>query len=465
MDMDYIEYDAIVIGAGQGGPPLAMEMANAGWRVALVERGYVGGSCINTGCTPTKTMIASARVAHIVNRAGDYGVKVESGSVELSAVLQRKQEVVESFRHGSKERYLSTQGLTLVEGQASFSGEKELEVELPTGGKEYIKADKIIIDTGSSPFMPPIEGLSTSGAHDSTSIQEIERLPDHLLIIGGGYVGVEFAQMFRRFGSDVTIIQRGSQLLTAEDQDVAEEVAEILRQDGINVLLSSDTVNVDAPSDQKIVLTVKSGEKEKILEGSHLLVATGRTPNTPELNLESTGITVDEQGYIPVNNKLETEVPGIFAIGDVNGGPAFTHISYDDFRIIAKNLLEGGSADISGRQLPYVVFTDPQLGRIGMTEKGAREIGHKYRVAKMPMSWVARAIETDETRGLLKAVVDDRSGQILGAAVLGVEGGELMAALQVAMLGGLPYTVLRDATFAHPSLAESFNKLFGMLDG
>ncbi|MGM0365225.1 MAG: mercuric reductase [Actinomycetota bacterium] len=463
MSKDFKVFDAIIIGAGQGGSPLATALAEADRQVALVERKHVGGTCINTGCTPTKTMIASARVAHLLSRAKDYGINSTFDSVDILKVRKRKQDIVESFRNGKRKALVSTPGLSLIEGEAHFIGKKELEVDFPNGRKEFIKAQTVVIDTGSSPFKPPIPGLDTIGALDSTSIMEIDELPQHLVIVGGGYVGVEFAQMFHRFGSKVTIVQKAKQLLPLEDEDVAEKIAEIFRQDGIDVMLDSETVTVAAPASKKIVLTIKTDDKELNLEGSHLLVATGRVPNTPSLNLESTAISVDERGFVPVNAKLETAVPGIYAIGDVNGGPAFTHISYDDFRIISKNLLENGNADTSGRVLPYVVFIDPQLGRIGMTEKAAKDTGHDYRVAKIPMSWAARAIETDETRGLMKAIVDAKTGQILGAAVLGVEGGEVMAILQVAMLGGLPYTVIRDAIFSHPTLSESLNTLFGHL--
>jgi dihydrolipoamide dehydrogenase len=464
MNGEFKVFDAIIVGSGQGGNPLALALANAGWQVALVEREQVGGSCINTGCTPTKTMIASARIAHLVNRAQDYGIDSAARYVNFRKILKRKNKIVKSFRDGIRKRLISTSGITLIEGNARFVGKKQLEVELLNGGKNRIKADKIIIDTGTSPSRPLIPGLDNVNTLDSTSIMEIEKIPEHLLIIGGGYVGLEFGQMFRRFGSKVTIIQMDDQLLPLEDKDVAEEIAEILKQEGLQIFLDATTTQINALANDKIVLTVRKYETERIIEGSHLLVATGRIPNTSFLNPEVTGITVDKKGFIPVNNQLETTVPGIFAIGDVKGGPAFTHLSYDDHKILLRNMLEGGNTNISGRILPYVVFIDPQLGRIGMTEKQAKEHGHDYQVAKIPMSWVARAIETDETKGLMKAVVDKKTNQIIGAAILGVEGGELMSAIQIAMLGRLPYTTLRDGMFAHPTLSESFNTLFGSLD-
>lgn len=464
MSAEYKVFDTIIVGSGQGGNPLALALAKAGQQVALVEREYVGGSCINFGCTPTKTMIASARVAHLVGRAKGYGVNATFGAVDLQAVLKRKQEMVESFRGGSEKRLLSTKGISLIKGSARFVGKKQLEVELSTGGKKLIKAETVVIDTGTSPAIPSIPGLDAAIALDSTSIMEIDRLPDHLLLLGGGYVGLEFGQMFLRFGSKVTIIQRSGQLLSREDEDIAEEIAAILRQEGMEVLLDTETLRVETPESEKIILTVRSDGKEKVLQGSHLLVATGRIPNTSYLDPAATGITIDENGFIPVNDRLETTVPGIYAIGDVNGGPAFTHISYDDHKILLENVLGGGNASVSGRILPYVVFIDPQLGRVGITEKEANELGYDYRVAKIPMSWVARALETDETRGMMKAIVDAKTGQILGAAILSVEGGELMSALQIAMLGKVPYTVLREGMFAHPTLSESFNTLFSALE-
>ena len=464
MNSEFKIFDAIIVGSGQGGNPLALALAKAGWKVALVEREHVGGTCINTGCTPTKTMVASARIAHLVNRAQDYGIESVKGNVNLSKVLKRKNEVVKSFREGSRNNLTSTPGISLIEGNARFIGKKELEIELSNGEKTKIKADKIIIDTGSRPSKPPIPGLENVYFFDSTSIMEIEKIPEHLIIIGGGYVGLEFGQMFHRFGSKVTIIQRNDQLLPLEDKDVAEEIAEILKQEGLQIILGGNTSKIDLPANDKIVLTVRKDEIDQTFEGSHLLVATGRSPNTSFLNPHATGITLDKKGFIPVNDQLETSVPGIFAIGDVKGGPAFTHVSYDDHKIILKNILEGGNANISGRILPYVVYIDPQLGRIGMNEKQAKEQNYDYLVAKIPMSWVARAIETDETKGLMKAIIDSKTKQILGAAILGIEGGELMSAIQIAMLGQLPYTALRDGMFAHPTLSESFNTLFGSIE-
>ena len=457
-------FDAIIVGSGQGGNPLALALANKAWQVALVERAYVGGSCINYGCTPTKTMIASARIAHVIKRAQEYGIDSASGTVNISKVVKRKNDIVKSFREGSRNNLVSNSRVSLIEGNARFVGEKLLEIDLSKGGKERIKSEYIIIDTGSSPSKSSIFGLDSVNVLDSTTIMEIDQIPEHLLIIGGGYVGLEFGQMFHRFGSKVTIIQRNQQLLPLEDPDVTDEITEILKQEGLQILLKASTTKVDAPVKERIVLSVKVDEKEQAIEGSHLLVATGRVPNTSFLNPEATGIKLDKKGFIPVNDRLETNIPGIFAIGDVKGGPAFTHISYDDHLVLLKNILAEGDATISGRLLPYVVYIDPQLGRIGLNEKQAKAQGYDYRIAKIPMSWVARAIETDETKGLMKAIIDHKTKRIIGAAILGKEGGEIMSAIQIAMMGKLPYTALRDGMFAHPTIAESFNTLFGAVD-
>lgn len=458
------KFDAIVIGSGQGGTPLALSLAEAGWKVALVERKAVGGTCVNEGCTPTKTMIASARIAHLVRRAGDFGVHAGEISLDLERVVQRKRQVVKSFREGSKKRILDSQNLSLIESSARFVRERQLEVSLEDGRTEFLEADIIVINTGTSPARPEIRGLYDSVAYDSTSIMELDELPEHLIIVGGGYVGLEFGQMFRRFGSEVTIIQRDKQLLSREDEDIADMVLEIMKDEGIDVLLDSEPLQIRSAGGNRISLTVRSSEKETTLAGSHLLLATGRLPNTPDLNLEKAGIQVDGRGFVRVDSRLETTSKGIYAIGDVKGGPAFTHISYDDFRVLKQNLLNGGSSTIEERFVPYVVFIDPQLGRIGLSEKEASSQGRDFRVAKLPFNRVARAIETDETRGVMKALVDSKTDQIIGAAILGVEGGEIMSAIQIAMMGGLPYTTLRDGIFAHPTLVESLNNLFMTLD-
>ena len=457
-------YDAIVIGAGQAGGPLASAFANAGRKMALIERAHVGGTCINEGCTPTKTMVASARVAYLARRGADYGVHTSAPTVDMRKVRQRKRDIVESFRHGSQQRIEATAGLDLMFGEAAFTAPKTLEVRFASGDTHTLTAETIVINTGARPSVPSIPGLESVPALDSTSIMELDIVPEHLLIIGGSYVALEFGQMFRRFGSRVTVIQRSGRLLSREDPDVADAVADILREDGLDVLLNTKPIEVARTQDSGVHLRVSTPDGERVLDGSHLLLAAGRVPNTEALNLDAAGLRADAHGNIPVNERLETAVAGIYAVGDVKGGPAFTHISYDDFRILRTNLLEGGNATTTGRLVPYTVFIDPQLGRVGLSEQAAREQGRDIRVAKMPMSYVARALEVDESRGFMKAIVDAGTHQILGCAVLGLEGGELMAMFEIAMMGRLPYTVLRDAVFAHPTLAESLNNLFSSLD-
>jgi pyruvate/2-oxoglutarate dehydrogenase complex dihydrolipoamide dehydrogenase (E3) component len=379
-------------------------------------------------------------------------------------VRERKRDIVNNFRNGSEQRIENTNGLDLLMGEARFIGQKKLEVHLNGGETLQLTADTIFINVGARPANPPIEGLDSVPTLNSTSIMELDEVPEHLLVLGGGYVGLEFAQMFRRFGSEVTVVQRGKQLLAREDADVAEEVAKILREDGIEVLLETQAQRAEQTDGGSIQLTVHTPEGERMLTGSHLLVAVGRPPNTDKLNLDAAGVQTTERGFIKANERLETNVPGIYALGDVKGGPAFTHISYDDFRIVRTNLLEGGDATITERLVPYTVFIDPQLGRVGLTEQEAREQGRNVKVAKIPMSYVARALEVDEPRGCMKAIVDAGTGQILGCAILGIEGGEIMAMIQIAMMGGMRYTALRDGVFAHPTLAESLNNLFATID-
>lgn len=452
-------YDAIVVGAGQAGGPLSTALAAAGWKTALIEREHVGGTCVNEGCTPTKTMVASARVAYLARRAADYGVRTGDITVDMIKLRQRKRDIVNSFRDGSESRIVKQGGLDLLMGEAAFVGPKTVEVRLNSGGQRTLTAPEIFINTGDRPSMPPIDGIDSMPVLDSTSIMELDVVPEHLIVLGGGYVGLEFGQMFRRFGSKVTIVQRGKQLLGREDADVAGEVAKILREDGIEVLLAAEAKGVGPGKNGSIEVVVSVADGERTLAGSHLLAAAGRVPNTDKLNLAAAGVQMDEQGYIQVNERLETNVPGIYALGDVKGGPAFTHISYDDFRVIRTNLLEGGDAT-TNRLVPYTVYIDPQLGRVGLSEAEAKAQGKQVRIAKMSMDNVARALEVDESRGFMKALVDAKTGQILGCAVLGLEGGELMSMLEIAIMGKLPYTVLKDAIFAHPTLAESLNNLF-----
>lgn len=460
---DSQHYDAIVIGSGQGGTPLSVALAQVGLRTALIERKHVGGTCINEGCTPTKTMVASGRVAYLARRGADYGVRTGTISIDMEKVRQRKRNIVDKFRTGSQRGVEKTANLDLIFGEASFNGAKTLTVKLKDGSQESFSANKVFINVGTRASQPNVEGLEAVPALDNVSIMELDHIPDHLLILGGGYIGLEFGQLFRRFGSQVTIVQSAQQLATHEDPDIAEEVTKILREDGIEILLNATTSRVDGEQGT-IRMQVRIGENARTLSGSHLLVATGRTPNSDTLNLIAAQVATDQKGFIKVDDHLRTTAPDIYALGDIKGGPAFTHISYDDFRIIRSNLIEHKDASTKGRFVPYTVFIDPQLGRVGITETEARQQGRNIRVAKLPMSSVARALEVDETRGFMKAIVDADNHQILGATVLGIEGGEVMSVLETAMMGKLPYTALRDATYAHPTLSESLNNLFMAMD-
>jgi len=455
-------FDAIVIGSGQGGNPLAGALAAAAKKTALIERQDVGGTCINRGCTPTKTMVASARAAYMARRGADYGVRLGPVTVDMGRVRERERAIVRSFREGGEKR-LEKAHVELIRGEASFTGPGQIRVALHGGGERQLSAAQFFINTGTHSGVPAIEGLKTVPYLDNGTIMELDYVPEHLVILGGGYIGVEFSQMFRRFGSRVTVIQSGSQLLKEEDQEVAAEVVKILRQDGIEILLNARTERV-ARANGGISLTVAIEGKSQTIAATDLLVATGRVPNTEALKPAAAGIEVDQRGFIRSNDRLETSAPGVYVLGDVKGGPQFTHISYDDFRILKANLLDGGDRTVRDRPVPYTVFMDPQLGRVGMTESEAKKSGRKIRVARMPMTSVARALEVDETRGLMKAIVDAETEQILGATVLGIEGGEVMAVFQLAMMGHLKYSVLRDGVLAHPTLAESLNNLFFHFD-
>jgi pyruvate/2-oxoglutarate dehydrogenase complex dihydrolipoamide dehydrogenase (E3) component len=458
-------FDAIVIGTGQSGKPLAIALAKAGRKTAVVERRHVGGTCINVGCTPTKTMVASARAAYLAHRAADYGVRTGPVAVDMAAVYRRKQDIVESWRASGQKALQETPNLELIFGEARFTGPQSVAVELNAGGRRDLRAATIIINTGGRPARPPITGLGETSVLDSSSILDLQVLPEHLIVLGGGYIGLEFGQMFRRFGSRVTLVERGPRIASREDPDVSEALAEILREDGVDVLFNAQAQKIEMIADTEVELTASTPQGTWVVDGTHLLVALGRTPNTAELNLSAAGVVTDAAGYIRVNDQLETNVPGIYAIGDVKGGPAFTHISYDDFRVLRENLLHGGKAGIGGRPVPNTVFTDPQLATVGLNETAAGALGRDIRVAKLPMSHVARAIEMGETRGFMKAIVDAGSGEILGCTVLGVEGGEIMAMLQIAMMAGIPYHRLKEGIFAHPTLAESLNNLFLTLEG
>lgn len=462
--MSVTKFDAVIIGSGQSGNPLAVKFAVSGKKVALVEKEHIGGSCVNVGCSPTKTMEASGRVAHLVRRAADYGIHFPGPvTVDMETVRRRKRDIVTSFSSGDEAK-LERRGVEIVWGEARFTSGKEIEVALNDGDTRRLKADLIFIDTGTRPAVPKIDGLPECTILSNGTIMELDLVPEHLMIIGGGYVGMEFARMFRRFGSEVTIVQRGSQVLSQEDEDLAQAIQEIYARDNIRIILQADTHSASQDRDENIHLRVTCGEREETISGSHLLLAAGRIPNTDMLNLAAAGVEMDDRGYIVTDDRLRTTAPDIYAMGDVKGGPAFTHISYDDYRIVRSNLFENGSATTENRILPYVVFIDPQLGRIGLSEKEATERGIPYKMVKMPMAHVARALEVDETDGFMKALVDTDSGRILGFACLGMEGGELMAVVQVAMAGGLTWRDLKNMIFSHPTLAESLNNLFSLVE-
>ena len=445
-----MKYDAIVIGSGQAGNPLSQKLADQGWTVALVEQEHLGGTCINTGCTPTKTMIASAQVAHYARNAGKWGVRAGEVSVDLSRVVARKDQIVQQWRSGQERKVQERKNLHLYRGHARFDGPRQVRV---TG--QVLESERIFINTGTRPARPAVEGLDQIDYLTNASIMQLGAIPEHLLVLGGGYIGLEFGQMFRRFGSRVTIVHSGAEILSREDADVAAELRKALEAEGIEFVLGARTTGV-AQQHGRTALTCLTGSGVQTVTGSHLLVATGRRPNSDDLGLESAGARVDRAGYIEVNNRLETSVPGIWALGDVKGGPAFTHISYNDYQIVYANLIEDKRRTTDERQVPYAVFTDPQLGRVGMTEREARATGRRLKMNQIATAWVARAIERAETAGLMKIVVDAATDRILGAAVLATEGGELVQILSAFMLTGAPYTLLKGAIYIHPTLAEGF---------
>ena len=457
------EFDAIIIGSGQGGNPLAKKLAEAGLKTALIEKDKIGGTCINYGCTPTKTMIASAKTAYTISKAAKLGIKSSLPEPDIQAILRRKTQVVESFRGGTAGGLNKTKNLEVISGTAAFTGTKQIEVTNADGSRENLTAARIFINAGTHPSVPDIEGIQNSGYVTSAGIMELKEIPEHLFIIGGSYIALEFGQMYRRFGSRVTIIERQDHVLAKEDEDITAEVQSFMKAEGIGILLNASVVKVE--KDQSgLSLTISISGSEKTIKGSHLLVAAGRAANTEDLNLASAGVETDKKGYIRVNEFLETSAEGIYAIGDIKGGPKFTHVAYNDHLILAENILKNGRESTKHRLIPYCMFTDPQMGRIGLSEKEAREQGFSIKVATLAMSKVARAIETGDERGLMKAVIDSDTGQILGAAILGEEGGEVMSVLQMAMYGKIPYTQIRNMMFAHPLYSESLNNLFMTLD-
>ncbi|HEY1950043.1 MAG TPA: mercuric reductase [Bryobacteraceae bacterium] len=444
------KYDAIIIGSGQGGNPLAYKLAGRGEKVALIEPGPLGGTCVNTGCTPTKTMVASAQIAHYVRNAERWGVRGGGAvSVDMPVVLRRKFEIVEASRTGWEDAFKDT--VDIYRHRARFIGDKTL-----MAGESVLEGSRIFINTGAKPAIPALDGLAAVPYLTNVTLMELTKVPEHLLVLGGGYVGLEFGQMFRRFGSEVTVIHSGTQILSNEDEDAADELRKCLEGEGVKFVLNAHASRADKNGDG-IRLTVEG----QAVTGSHLLVATGRTPQTQDLDLDKTGVQVNKKGYVAVNERLETSAPDIWAIGDVTGGPAFTHISYNDYQIIYGNVYEGKNQSTATRLIPYGVFTDPTLGRVGMTEKAARAQGRKLKIGKIPMTKVARARERAETAGFMKLVVDAETDFVLGAAILAAEGAELVQILSTLMLAERPYTLLKGAIYIHPTLAEGF---FALMD-
>ncbi|MDN3687919.1 mercuric reductase [Cyclobacterium jeungdonense] len=457
------KFDAIIIGAGQSGMPLAKKIGNKGLSVALIEKRAIGGTCINDGCSPTKTMAASARVAHLVSRAGDFGVDVGAYSVNQKNVKKRKDYIVDLFRGGASKGLEKSEQITILMGKAVFQSDRSVRVEREGQSDLELEADKIFINPGSTPRIPAIEGLSESPFLDSTSIMELEETPEHLIVLGGGYIGLEFGQMFSRFGSKVTIMDMASRLVPKEDKDVCEEISSIFKEEQINTKVNVDAKKVSF-TNGKITVAYEDETGKGSVSGSHLLVATGRKPSSAALGLETIGVTLSDRGHIVVDENFETSVPGVYALGDVAGSPPFTHMAYHDAYLAFNRIYEGNtSLSKKDRLIPYCVFMDPQLARIGLNEEQAKAKEIPYHTGKFWMKHSGRALETDETKGFFKVLVDPKTRQILGATILSMDGGEIMAVLQMAMVGKVPYDQIQHLPIAHPTLAESLNNLMGQV--
>lgn len=448
----------LVIGAGEAGKSIAWELAKQGRPVLVVERDALGGACPNVACLPSKNVINSARVAHLARHAQEYGVEVGEPRIDMATVRRRKREMVDGLQGIHRQKFAAP-GITVLMGAARFVGDRRIEVQLRDGGTRTILAERVFLNLGTKASVPEIPGLSSAGPMTHVEALELDRSPEHLLILGGGYVGVEAAQAFRRLGSRVTIVQRGSQLLPREDGDVAEAVQALFLDDGVELVLGANTQRVEGTSGVRVRLSIRDQSGERWVEGSDLLVATGRTPNTRGIGLDLAGVNVNQRGVIEVNDRLETTASGVWAMGECAGSAQFTHVSFDDFRVVRDNLA-GRPRTTRGRLIPYCVFTDPQLGRVGVSESEARRSGINYRLARLPMSAVLRARALGETRGFFKALIEADGDRVLGFTMFGPDAGEVIAVVQTAMLGGLPYTALRDAIFTHPTMAEGLNVLF-----
>ena len=442
-------YDAIIIGTGQSGPALALRLVAAGWKVAIVERKLFGGTCVNTGCTPTKTLVASAYAAHVVRRAADYGVRVEGAvKVDMKAVKARKDFVVALSRDGVEQSLKALEGCTVYEGHGRFVAEKKVAVNA-----SELTADRIFINVGARAVIPPIPGLDRVPYLTNSSMMDVDFLPAHLIILGGSYVGLEFAQAYRRFGSEVTVVEAAPRLIAREDEDVSQAVADFLKEEGIDVRVGSKVIGVEKQGNSIAVKLDSAGKNSQIV-GTHLLVAVGRRPNTDDLGLDKAGIATDARGYVQVDDQLRTNIAGIWAMGDCNGRGAFTHTSWNDFQIVAANLLDNDRRRVSDRITAYALYTDPPLGRIGMTEAEVRKTGKPALLSTLAMERVSRAKERGETTGFMKILVDRDSKQILGASFLGLAGDEVIHCVLDAMYAKAPYTVIQRAMHVHPTVSE-----------
>ncbi len=440
-------YDAIIIGTGQAGPALAHRLAGAGKQVAIIERGRFGGTCVNTGCTPTKTLVASAYAIHMARRGAEYGFSTGDVAVDMKRVKARKDHVVELSNHGVEQSLKNLPNCHVYEDHARFLSPQKVQA-----GSETLTSDRIFINVGGRAAIPDVEGLERVDFLTNSSIMHLDTLPRHLLILGGSYIGLEFGQMYRRFGSEVTIVQRGSRLVPREDEDVSAAITDILTREGIKIHTGAKCPRVDKQGNE-IVMTVECGGPYE-LRGSHLLVATGRRPNTDDLGLDRAGVEQDEQGYIVVDDQLRTSVPGIWALGDCNGKGGFTHTTWNDYEIVSANLLDGDTRRVTDRIPAYALYTDPPLGRVGMTERDVSKSGRPALIAKRAMKSISRAFEKGETEGFMKILVDSETRQILGASFLGTSGDETIHCLLDAMYANAPYTLLKRAMHIHPTVAE-----------
>ncbi len=452
------KYDAIIIGTGQSGPSLAGRLAGAGMKVAVIERKLFGGTCVNVGCIPTKTLVASARAAYVARRSAEFGVMIGGSiDVDMKKVKARKDGVVRRSNEGVEGWMKNLENATVYEGHASFEDSHTIRV-----GEELLEADKFFINVGARAFIPPMPGLEGVDYLTNSSVMQLDFLPDHLIIIGGSYIGLEFGQMFRRFGSEVTIIEMGSRLIRRDDEDISETVKEIVENEGVNIRLNAECITIEKRGD-KIVAGIDCERGDREVEGSHLLLAVGRSPNTDDLGLDKTGVETNKRGYITVDDQLRTNVPGIWALGDCNGKGAFTHTSYNDFEIVAANLLDDDPRRVSDRIFTYALYIDPPLGRAGMTEAQVRESGRKALIGKRPMTRVSRAVEKGETQGFMKILVDAETKEILGAAILGVGGDEIIHSILDVMYAKMPYAVIQRAMHIHPTVSELIPTMLGEL--